>query len=561
MLWCLMGEPRGRPMFVRVKKIGGYEYLYLVENAREGGRHVQRVIKVLGRRDEVEAAGTLDSLIASAARHSRRSIVLSNFYRGELAPLRRSSIGPGLVFGRLWHETGCRDVLTGLLAPRRFAFDVERAIYLTVVHRLMVSGSDRHASHWQRSFRLPGVAELTLDQAYKAMAWLGEEIAEGRWMTDAVEEALYRQRQDLFGEVSIAFFDTTSLYFEGAGGETLGRRGHSKDYRPHLKQVVLGIVLDGNDRPIASFLWPGNTADVTTLVPVVERLQKRFGVKKACVVADRGMISADTIAALEERGIDYILGVRERSVREVREQVIEDDGVAVPLVIPRQKGHTQLDISEVTCSGRRYILCRNEEQAKKDAETRAALIAGLEHKLAHGNKALVANTGYRRFLKEPECEGFVIDPAKVAADARFDGLFVLRTSTKLAALRVALRYRKLLAVEDSFKTAKAVLATRPIFHRTDAAVRGHIFCTFLALVLRHELVDRLAARGTKPLEWQAIIDDLADLSEVEVEQDGRRAKLRTAPGPTIDPLCRALGVTLPPVFEELPPSPKPDPAP
>ncbi len=548
-------------MFVRVKKIGGYQYLYLVENAREGGRHVQRVIKVLGRRDEVEAAGTLDALIASAARHSRRSIVLSNFYRGELAPLRRSSLGPGLVFGRLWQETGCRDVLKGLLAERRFGFDAERAIYLTVVHRLMVSGSDRHASHWQRSFRLPGVAELTLDQADKAMAWLGEEIGEGRWMTDAIEEALYRQRQDLFGELSIAFFDTTSLYFEGAGGEKLGRRGHSKDYRPHLKQVVLGIVLDGSDRPIASFLWPGNTADVTTLVPVVERLQKRFGIRKACVVADRGMISAATIAALEERGIDYILGVRERSVREVREQVIDDDGVAVPLVIPRQKGHTQLDISEVTCSGRRYILCRNEEQAKKDAETRAALIAGLEHKLAQGNKALVANTGYRRFLKEPEGEGFVIDPAKIEADARFDGLFVLRTSLKLSALRVALRYRKLLAVEDSFKTAKAVLATRPIFHRTDAAVRGHIFCTFLALVLRHELVDQLAARGTTPLEWQAIIDDLADLSEVEVEQDGRRAKLRTAPGPTVDPLCRALGITLPPVFEELPPSPKPDPAP
>jgi len=238
-----------------------------------------------------------------------------------------------------------------------------------------------------------------------------------------------------------------------------------------------------------------------------------------------------------------------------------DDGVTVPLLIPRQKGHTQLEVSEVTCGGRRYVLCRNEEQAKKDVETRAALIAGLEHKLAQGNKALVANTGYRRFLAEPEGEGFVIDPAKVAADAQFDGLFVLRTSLKLSALRVALRYRKLLAVEDNFKTAKAVLATRPIFHRTDAAMRGHIFCTFLALVLRHELVERLAAHATKPLEWQSIIDDLVDLSEVEVEQDGRRAKLRTAPGPTIDPVCRALGMALPPVFQELPPAPRPDAAP
>ena len=108
-------------------------------------------------------------------------------------------------------------------------------------------------------------------------------------------------------------------------------------------------------------------------------------------------------------------------------------------------------------------------------------------------------------------------------------------------------------LEQGFLAAKTLLATRPIFHRTDAAIRGHIFCTFLALVLRKELMDRLAARRSK-LEWQRIIDDLADLSEIDVEQDGRRARLRTAPGPTIDPICRALGIALPPVFQEMPPA-------
>ena len=143
-------------MFIRVKKIGPYEYLYLVENAREGGRHVQRVIKALGRRDEVENSDMLDGLIASAARHSRRSIVLSSFYRGELPELRRLSIGPDLVFGRLWQETGCADVLHHLLGERQFGFDVERAIYLTVLHRLMVSGSDRHAHDWHQRLRIQG---------------------------------------------------------------------------------------------------------------------------------------------------------------------------------------------------------------------------------------------------------------------------------------------------------------------------------------------------------------------------------------------------------------------
>jgi Transposase DDE domain len=541
-------------MFIRVKKIGPYEYLYLVENAREGGRHVQRVIKALGRRDAVEDSDLLDGLIASAARHSRRSIVLSRFYRGELPELRRLSIGPDLVFRRLWQETGCRDVLRGLLDERRFGFDVERAIYLTVLHRLLVSGSDRHAHDWRRRLRVPGAEALSLDHAYKAMAWLGGESAEGRPMTEAVEEALYRHRRPLLGEPSVAFFDTTSLYFEGQGGATLGRRGFSKDFRPQLRQVVLGIVLDGHDRPIASFLWPGNTADVATLLPVVQRLRARFGIGRACIVADRGMISAATIAGLEAQGFDYILGVRERSTAEVRTTVIEDDGVAVPLSIPRQKGETDLAIKEVVVAGRRYVVCRNEEQARKDAEARAALLVGLERKLAQGDKALVGNGGYRRFLADPAGEGFRIDPAKVEADARFDGLFVLRTNTRLSPLQVVLRYRNLLAVEQGFLAAKTLLATRPIFHRTDAAIRGHIFCTFLALVLRRDLMDRLAARRLAPPEWPHIVDDLLDLSEIEVEQDGRRALLRTAPGPAIDPLCRALGVSLPPVFQELPPA-------
>lgn len=541
-------------MFVRVKKIGAYEYLYLVENAREGGRHVQRVIKALGRRDEIEASGLIDGLIASAARHSRRSIVLSSFYRGQLPELHRLSIGPDLVFGRLWAEMGCRNALKSLVADRRFSFDVERAVYLTVLHRLMISGSDRHANDWCSRVRVPGAEGLDLDHAYKAMAWLGEVDAVGRSTAEAVEEALYRHRQPLFGAVSIAFLDTTTLWFEGAGGESLGQYGHSKDYRGHLKQVVLGIVLDDADRPIASFLMPGNTADVTLLLPVVKRLRERFGIREACIVADRGMISADTIAALEAEKIEYILGVRERTSREVRAEIIEDDGLAVPLLIPRQKGETELAVRETTITGRRYVICRNAEEAKKDAAARAELVAGLERKLAQGDKALVANKGFRRFLKTPEGDGFVIDRAKVEADARFDGLFVLRTNTKIAALQVVLHYRNLLAVEDAFKTAKALLATRPIFHKTDAGIRGHVFCTFLALVLRKELIDRLAVRRSR-LEWQRIVDDLADLSEIDVEQDGRRARLRTAPGPTIDPICRAIGIALPPVFQEMPPVP------
>ena len=243
--------------------------------------------------------------------------------------------------------------------------------------------------------------------------------------------------------------DTTSLSFEGRGGEELGRRGHSKDYRPDLHQMIVGLVMDQDGRPLCCELWPGNTADVTTLLPVVDRLRARFSVGRICVVADRGMISAQSIAALEQRKLEYVLGVRERSSAEVRSTVIDDQTPFVPLVVPRVSGElTELEAKQVKIGNRRYIVCRNLAEARRDAEQRSAILDGLRAKLAQGDKALVGNSGFRRYLKTVSAEHFAVDEARVAEDARFDGLYVLRTNTKLTPLQVMLRYRDLLRVEQ-----------------------------------------------------------------------------------------------------------------
>jgi len=330
-------------MFIREKRIGAYSYVYLVETVREDGKIKQRIIRNLGRKEAVEAAGDLDRLARSAARLSQRSMVLS-LVEGSGAPdvlCRR--IGAPLLFERLWQESGCRAVLEGLLVGRRFEFAVERAVFLTVLHRLMVSGSDRACEHWRENYRIDGVDELDLHHLYRAMSWLGEELPESeqgertlvpRCIKDLVEEQLFERRRDLFSELSVVFMDTTTLYFEGRGGDTLGERGKSKDYRPHLNQMVLGIIMDQRGRPVCSEMWPGNTADVTTLLPVIDRLRQRFAIGRVCVVADRGMISDATIAGLEERKLDYILGVRERNTKEVYEVVLNDRKPFVPLVIP-----------------------------------------------------------------------------------------------------------------------------------------------------------------------------------------------------------------------------------
>ena len=172
--------------------------------------------------------------------------------------------------------------------------------------------------------------------------------------------------------------DTTSLSFYGEGGESLGERGYSKDYRPDLNQMILGLVVDGDGRPICTEMWPGNTADVTTLLPVVDRLRSRFHIGRVCVVADRGMISAEAIAGLEERKLEYILGARERTDAVARKVVLANDDPFVPLLVEREAGETQLFVKQVKVEGRRYIVCRNEAEAEKDRADREAILAGLD---------------------------------------------------------------------------------------------------------------------------------------------------------------------------------------
>ena len=547
-------------MFARDKRIGPYTYVYLVENVREEGRTKQRIIANLGRKEVVVARGDLDRLARSVVRLAQRSMVLS-LVEGEAPPKARCQrIGPALLFERLWHEVGCRAVLEELAAGRQFEFAAERAVFLTVLHRLFVSGSDRAAEKWRADYRIAGTEALQLHHLYRAMAWLGEPLADQagaseltpRCRKDLVEEGLFARRRDLFAELSVVFMDTTSLSFEGRGGAELGRRGHSKDYRPDLHQMIVGLVMDQDGRPLCCELWPGNTADVTTLLPVVDRLRARFSVGRICVVADRGMISAQSIAALEERELEYVLGVRERSSAEVRSTVIDDQTPFVPLVVPRVSGElTELEAKQVKIGNRRYIVCRNLAEARRDAEQRSAILDGLRAKLAQGDKALVGNSGFRRYLKTVSAEHFAVDETRVAEDARFDGLYVLRTNTKLTPLQVMLRYRDLLRVEQLFRQAKAVLAARPIYHSSDMAIRGHVFCSFLALLLVKELEDRLH-RHNIAAEWDDILRDLDRLQEIELEQDGKRFLLRTPTTGVAGKLFQAVGVALPPNLRELP---------
>jgi hypothetical protein len=545
-------------MYFRKKVSSGRIYLQIVESRREGDQVRQQVIATLGRVDELQASGQLERLLRSGARFAANAVVLSAA-SDEATKIAVRRIGPALVFERLWEETGCRAVISDLAGARAHKFAVERAVFLTVLHRLFVSGSDRAADRWREDYAIAGVEALDLHHLYRAMAWLGEELPateqDGRTpfaprcLKDVIEERLFAQRRDLFTRLDLVFMDTTSLYFEGAGGQTLGRLGYSKDHRPDLRQMILAVLIDGDGRPVCSEMWPGNTADVTTLIPVIERLRRRFDIGRVCVIADRGMITAETVAELEARRLLYILGVRERSDKLVRELVLGDPAPFVPLVMTKRSKEIEYGAKTVSVAGRRYIVCRNHAEAAKDAADRASILAALERQLAKGDKALVGNTGYRRYLKTIRDDHFAIDPDRVEEDKKFDGIFVLRTNTDLNPLDAMLCYKQLWTVEQTFRTAKHLLSTRPIFHKLDETIRGHVFCSFLALVLKKAMEDRLAELG-RVGSWPEIIADLDSLTETEVEQEGKRFVVRSAPRPAAGLAVRAVGIALPPTVRQ-----------
>jgi hypothetical protein len=378
----------------------------------------------------------------SGLRHCESFAVIDAHAAGELEPVAIRRIGPDLVFARLWKESGIPEVLRSLLKARHYEFDVERAIYLTVLHRLFASGSDRAAERWREDYLIPGTEGLELHHLYRAMAFLGDTIEQLekpagalRCTKDLVEEALFERRRDLFTEVELVFFDTTSLYFEGNGGESIGQRGHNKDHRPDLKQMVVGMAVDVEGRPICCEMWPGNTADVTTLVPIVKRMRQRFGLREITVVADRGMVSQATLDAFENSDppVRYIVGVRMRRQKEVSMSVLGSRKPWFESVPERSKAKdpAPLKIKEVWVEDRRYVVCLNEEERRKDAHDREAIVAHLKEQLRRGDKSLVGNKGYRRYLKVQGDNHFAIDEEQIKAEARYDGLWVrLETSQR-----------------------------------------------------------------------------------------------------------------------------------
>jgi hypothetical protein len=545
-------------------------YLQLAHNHRKGKNTQAEVLLQLGREDRLDLEG-LRRLVGSISRYLDGADAPPVAGTDQTLVVESSrQLGSVWLLEGLWRRLGVADALRQVLGGRRFTTAVERVLFALVANRAVDPMSKLSAAEWaSRDVAIPGLVGMGDDQAYRAMDLLADADAEAR-----VQEAVFFAAANLFNlEVDLLFFDTTSTFFqregEDEGADGFRRFGHSKDHRPDLPQVVIGLAVTREGIPVRCWCWPGNTNDMTVLKQVKDDLRGwRLG--RVITVVDRGFSSDDNLAYLTRAGGHWIAGERLR------------DGTAEVAQVLSRQGRYQtvrdnLRVKEVRVghgdAARRFVLCHNPERAERDRHQRqqqlALVAAELEritalrakHAKAAGKRhrgpddhlkaecALCDHPALGRWLRQTPGGRLVIDRAKVRAAARLDGKFLLSTSDPdLSAEDVALGYKNLLEAERAFRDLKTTLELRPVFHRLERRIRAHVLLCWLALLLV-----RVAERQTSNT-WRQINTELGRLHLVTLAGPAGRLEQTTTLTPTQRELFAATGIAPPPRVTSLQPT-------
>jgi hypothetical protein len=546
-------------------------YLQLAHNHRKGKNTQAEVLLQLGREDRLDLEG-LRRLVGSISRYLDGAGAPPVAGTDQTLVVESSrQLGSVWLLEGLWRRLGVADALGGVLDGRRFTTAVERVLFALVANRAVDPMSKLSAAEWAScDVAIPGLVGMDDDQAYRAMDLLADADAEAR-----VQEAVFFAAANLLNlEVDLLFFDTTSTFFQREGededADGFRRFGHSKDHRPDLPQVVIGLAVTREGIPVRCWCWPGNTNDQTVLKQVKDDLRGwRLG--RVITVVDRGFSSDDNLAYLTRAGGHWIAGERLRDGTAEVAQVLSRQG-------RYQSVRDNLRVKEVRVGqgdgARRFVLCHNPERAERDRHQRqqqlAVVAAELEritalrakHAKAAGKRrrgadddhlkaecALRDHPALGRWLRQTPGGRLAIDRAKVRAEARLDGKFLLSTSDPdLSAEDVALGYKNLLEAERAFRDLKTTLELRPVFHRLERRIRAHVLLCWLALLLV-----RVTERQTGQT-WRRISLELGRLHLVTLSGPAGRVEQTTALTSAQRELFTATGITPPPRVTSLQPT-------
>lgn len=544
------------------------EYHQLAENVWDPtkGCAVAKVVYNFGRADQLDAV---------AMRRLARSIL--RVLPGEVAVTAEPDVavldswpyGTVHVVQSIWRELGIDRVIGELLVKHGLRQPFERALFAMVANRTSAPCSKLYCrQQWlPEEVFLPGKEKLELQHLYRAMDFLEAH-------KEHIEREVYFHMADLMNaDVDVIFYDTTSLHFEideedsapGLGNKLAGaqkypalrKRGHSKDGRGDVPQLVVGLAVTRDGLPVRSWVFPGNTADVTTVEKVKQDL-RGWRLSRCVFVGDAGMNSEENRRTLALGGGKYILAARMRSGDEVTKEVVTRGGRF-------QTVGDNLRIKEVFVGDgvrqRRYVVCFNPLEAERQRQHRQVVIEELAAELKtlrkpkrgekHSKRTceLLATPRFARYLRQAPWGGLKIDLSAVRREKKLDGKWVITSNDDtLSAEDLALGYKQLMRVEQCWHTVKNGLRTRPIFHWTSHRICAHVSLCVLALLV--ERIAEIRAGDT----WRNIRDQLETIKVVEYERGGVHVQQTTEIRPAVAALLARLKVELPPKIHGVTPS-------
>lgn len=507
-------------MFIKITNSGKYEYVQLVRSYRKNGVTKHEVMLNLGRLDKIENNPSIQRL---AVRLQELSKVKNRVNLDAFSDAQIVNWGY-IVYKKIWKQFGLDNILAQIKASGKTQFNLNDTCFLMTIQHLLEPKSKLGTYNYQN--RYVGLPAVELHHLYRSLDILCNN-------KEMLEEEMFYKNCHIFNmKVDVVFYNVTTFYFESIKADTLRDFGFSKDGKFKEVQVVMGLLVDCEGRPIGYELFSGNTFDGNTLEAALEKLEKRFGLRKVIIVADRGVNSKLNLKRIADKGYTYIVASRIKSMKKsIQEEIFETSGYTELQFDQEEKiRYKVIDyINQVKENGKTYklpeklIVTYSPARAKKDRADRERLIEKAKILLEDKARIRASNKrGGKKYLKNVGAEkaDWILDEQAIAKDEKFDGYYGVQTSERELKVQDALEaYHTLWKIEESFRIMKSTLEVRPVFHWTESRIKGHFVICFLAFLLERTLEFKLkrAKEAASPEKIREALNSM-NFAEVEIEQ-------------------------------------------
>ncbi len=537
-------------MYIKTtKNQKGEAYHHLVESYREGGKVRQRTLLSLGRVED----GKLEELAVAIAKHTDLIAAVSLSKQVDVKDA--YILGPLLVLDKMMDALGISKLLSNIQkAHPKLGLDIGRLLFTMMASRFVQPVSKLAMFDRQIGRLYPEMVDhdTKLHHLYRVL-----DIMAGH--KEEAERFLFYHKKDLFNVgVDVVLYDLTTLRFESTrkDPESLRQFGYSKEMRSDCTQVVLGLLTDTDAIPLGFEVYPGNTFEGKTLEGIVEKMRKKFTVKRFVFIADRGLFSWGNLEHLRKDGGEFIVGMKMGTLAKPEQQDLYDLSKFKFL-------SEEIAVLETTVRGERCIVTWSKSRAERDRKAREEVLDKMRVKLAGAKptKKFISHASHKKYLVIDESKPPTINQQAVDRDAAKDGFFAVVTNVKsMTAGEVVSHYKQLWKIEDSFGELKGTLKARPVYHWTDERIVGHLVVCFLAYLCEAHMTKALRAQqikmeskaaGQKSIKARQLtaamaMEELSNVLAIPVDVAERRIWVRTDLPPNAVSLFKALNMKIPP---------------